>query len=82
MGPQSDKLKIELAFLLSKYISDVIPRIVLSNRQSISSSFRYKDDLPSALRSGVLYKYSCPQCASCYIGSSCRGLHTRISEHA
>ena len=58
-GPQSDNLKIELASLLSKYISDVAPRIVLSNRQSISSLFHYKDDHLCALRSGVVYKYCC-----------------------
>ena len=52
-APSLIKLKIELASSLSKYISDVTPRIVLSNRQSISSMFRYKDDLPCALRSGA-----------------------------
>ena len=77
----NSKLNLHLCFPNTS-VTYVTSRIVLSNRQNISSLFRYKDDLPCALRSGVVYKYRCTQCASCYIGSTCRRLHTRISEHA
>ena len=81
-GPQSDKLKFELSSLFSKYLSDVTPRIILNNGFTLSSLFQHKDKLSTALRSSVVYKFSCMQCMLVYIGSTCRRLHTRVSEHA
>ena len=81
-GPQSDKLKFELSSLFSKYVSDVTPRIILNNRFTLSSLFQHKDNLPTALRSSVVYKFSCMQWMSVYIGSTCHRLHIRVSEHA
>ena len=82
-GPQSDKLKFELSSLFIKYLSsDVTPRIILNNRFTLSSLFQHADKLPTALRSSVVCKFSCMQCMSVYIGSTCRRLHTRVSELA
>ena len=58
-GPQSDKYKFELSSLSCKYLSDVTPRIILNNRFTLSSLFQHKDKLPTALRSSVVYKFSC-----------------------
>ena len=81
-GPQSEKLKFELSSLFNKYLSGVTPRIILNNSFTLSSLFQHKDKLPTALRCYVLYKISCMQCMSVYIGSKCRRLHTRVPEHA
>ena len=47
----------------------------------IGSVFSSKDRLPNALRSFVVYKFTCAGCQSCYIGETRRHLATRIKEH-
>ena len=46
-----------------------------------SQLFPNKDKIPAKLISGVVYKYSCEQCSSCYIGETRRHFCTRIKEH-
>ena len=43
--------------------------------------FSSKDCLPVALKSFVVYKFTCAGCQSCYIGETKRHLPTRIKEH-
>ena len=81
-GPQSVKLAKELGSLLSKYFVQIDFQIVLVNASTIGSVFRFKDVLPVGMRSSLVYKYSCAQCASEYIGSTIRTLGTRAAEHA
>ena len=47
----------------------------------IGSLFSSKDRLPNALRSFVVYKFSCAGYQSCYIGKTRVHLATRIKEH-
>ena len=57
-------------------------KIVMPNKNSIGSLFRFKDHLPLNMLSSVVYKYSCAQCGSgTYAGSTTRALHMRIAEH-
>ena len=65
-----------MSSLFSKYLSDVTPRIILTNSFSLSSLFQHKDKILCSIQ---IY---CMQCMSVYIGSTCRRLHTRVSEHA
>ena len=81
-GVQSEKLKHELNVLLSKYFTEVNFRIVLTNNFRIGSFFHYKDPLPKAMQSSLVYKFSCSQCESEYVGSTIRNLYTRVGEHA
>ena len=53
----------------------------MDNPFKIGNFFRFKETLPSSLRSCVIYKYCCPQCGSEYAGSTARTLGCRISEH-
>ena len=48
---------------------------------TITKFFKFKDRLPTALCSGIVYKYSCGDCGATYVGKSQRHLKTRISEH-
>ena len=43
--------------------------------------FPFKDRIPFALRSHVVYKYKCQCCGALYVGQTRRHIHTRISEH-
>ena len=57
------------------------PRIILVNKFTISSFFKYKDTLPLMSRSSVIYKYVCSQCEAEYVGVTSRALHMRVAEH-
>jgi hypothetical protein len=56
-------------------------RIVFTSNNRIGTLLPFKDKIPLGLRSGVVYKFSCAACNSCYYGQTRRHLHTRISEH-
>ena len=43
--------------------------------------FSVKDRTPVALKSMVVYQFSCAGCNSCYIGETSRHFSTRIKEH-
>ena len=52
------------------------------NKFTIANFFPFKERLPMGLKSSVVYKFSCAQCASgTYIGSTTRATHMRIAEH-
>ena len=80
-GPYSERMKLELHKLLNKYFIDISPRIILVNKFTISSFFKYKDTLPLMSRSSVIYKYVCSQCEAEYVGVTSRALHMRVAEH-
>ena len=77
-GYQSEKLRFELSKLLSKYFSSIDFHIILVNNYKIGSLFPYKDKLPISL----VYKFSCRQCVTEYVGSTVCTLHTWVAEHA
>jgi hypothetical protein len=81
-GSQSDNLKRELTVLLSTYFPNISFQLIFVNTFKIGTFFRYKDDLPASLRSCLVYKFSCAQCASSYVGSTSRTLRVRQAEHA
>ena len=47
----------------------------------IGSLFSNKESLPNALRSFVVYEFTCAWCQSCYISKTRRDLATRIKEN-
>ena len=80
-GPQSEKLKIELQTLFTKFFPTLNIKLIFTNKFTISSFFRFKDSLPPMSRSSVVYKYGCPLCGDQYVGSTSRTLFVRASEH-
>ena len=40
-----------------------------------------KPPVEKMLKSGVVYKLTCPRCAACYVGQTGRHLQTRFQEH-
>ena len=80
-GQFSYQLRNTMSTLLRKTIPDVTFRFIFVNRNTIGSLFNTKDSLPALLCSRVVYKYQCTDCMSSYIGSTCRNLKIRISEH-
>ena len=82
VGHHSEKLREELTSLLSQYLPSIHFNPILINNFKIGSFFNYKDKIPKALRSSVIYKFSCERCSSEYAGSTTRSLLIRASEHA
>ena len=80
-GYQSDKMKFEIVSLIKTMFPTVKPFVILTNKRTIGSMFKYKDTVPKMFRSCVVYQYSCPPCGALYVGSTTRTLHTRVSEH-
>ena len=58
--------------LIGKYFLNAECKIVLVNKFTVSTFFNYKDKLPAGVRSTLVYKFSCAQCASTYTGSTGR----------
>ena len=81
LGYLSDKLKLELTSLFSKFCPQLNVLLIFKNDQTISSFFRVKEKIPLLLNSMVVYKYSCASCNASYIGSTTRRLFVRICEH-
>ena len=74
------KRKGGIVSLIGKYFLNAECKIVLVNKLTVGSYFNYKDKLPAGMRVSLVYKFSCAQCASTYIGSTGRMLRTRITE--
>ena len=80
-GKQSMKLKDEVESLLKKFYPFMNLRLVLRNNFRIGSLFNFKDIVPKACRSAVVYKFSCPSCEGTYIGSTYVRLYSRVCQH-
>ena len=77
-----DKFLINLSKIIKKYFYCVNPKLVLRNPRTIGSFFRFKDTVPTMMRSLVVYKYTCPRCnLGTYLGSTKRMLKVRIDSH-
>ena len=71
----------KLTNLVNDSFPDVNLRVMFKAPREIKSFFRFKDLIPKMKRSSVVYKISCLDCNSFYIGETKRHLHTRIQEH-
>ena len=80
-GIKSEDLKKELVSMLSKFYTYMDLRVILTNKNTIGSLFRFKDKVPMACRSSVVYIFSCASCDASYIGSTKRSLHCRVEQH-
>ena len=40
-----------------------------------------KSPVENGMRSGIVYKITCPRCKACYVGQSSRHLQSRFKEH-
>ena len=81
MGTESYDLKNEIIKLVKRHYPRVALRVILHNNNTIAKFFPFKDRVPDALRSLVVYKYSCGMCNATYVGKTKRHFESRICEH-
>ena len=67
--------------IFDKHIPQIQIHFVFYNNFKIRSFFRIKDSLPRALKSLVVYRFTCPKCSLGYIGSTKKSLSLRVKEH-
>ena len=82
-GQKSVILKTKLSQHLGEFFPQHNAHLVLVNPFTISSFFKFKDALPKALCSSVIYKFRCAEngTASEYFGLTTRRLADRVAEH-
>ena len=80
IGHYSKITQKRLTTIINRYCLPLEIKLVFS-QYKIKNLFSFKDPLPSHLKSGVVYKFTCAVCNSRYIGETMRHLSTRIKEH-
>ena len=70
----------KLKHLISVFCKDVDIKIVFSSFK-IKNFFSFKDPIPDALKSLVVYQFTFAGCNSRYIGETSRHFATRVKEH-
>jgi hypothetical protein len=80
-GHISYKIRNDLNAVLRNLFNHVDFHIILSNKFTIGSLFHIKENVPSDLRSCLIYNYQCSRCNARYIGSTIRSFKARRLEH-
>ena len=80
-GQHGLQIRTQLHKLHSKAYPHISIGFVFRPRCRLSDFFPFKDRIPFAMRSHVVYKYKCQCCDALYVGQTRRHIHTRISEH-
>ena len=70
IGNSSNHCKKQLLNIVNKYFPQVNLRCIFVNRNTVGSLFPFKDQIPLMMSSNIIYKYSCSQCQSTYIGET------------
>ena len=73
------RLSDELKFNLEKLKAPCRVIFTLKKLKTVLPSL--KSSVDKSLKSGVVYKITCPRCNLCYVGQTRRHLITRIKEH-
>ena len=81
LGSISWTVKNELVRTASNIVPFCNVKVVFKSSSRISSFFKFKDNFPKSLLSGVIYHYHCARCTSSYIGSTKRFWLKRLEEH-
>jgi hypothetical protein len=80
-GPESETIYTKLLNSLSDYYPQIKFNLALKNNFTIGSLFRFKDQVSSEVRSGIIYCYSCDSCKASYVGSTKRRFRERVDQH-
>ena len=80
IGSHSDAVQNKIKELSVQLCKDINIKLVFTTKK-ISSFFSTKDVIPSALRSHVVYNFTCASCNASYVGQTTRHFNVRVNEH-
>jgi hypothetical protein len=80
-GTHSLQIRTQINRLCRAAFPHLDIRFVFRSTKRLSTFFSFKDKIPKALKSGVVYSFTCRCCSASYVGQTTRHLHTRVSEH-
>ena len=80
IGSYSNNTKKKISELCKRFCKQTNIKVVFSPFK-ICDLFSAKDSLPNALKSYVVYKFTCAGCQSCYVSETKRHLPARLKEH-
>ena len=81
LGNMSQIVKTKLTKIMSKHMKFCKLRVIFQTNNRLKNYFRFKDFVPEALRSSLIYTFSCGSCTASYIGKTYRHFKVRVSEH-
>ena len=81
LGKQSNIIKTKLNKLFSELYPTARLKIIWTCGIKIGSYFKFKDVIPTHIRSLVVYKFTCSGCNTTYIGKTKRHYKIRMCEH-
>ena len=81
IGQISKITKIKIMKIMKKFCKNNINVNIVYNTCKIKSFFSLKDAVPKCFMSGVIYKFKCQECKSCYVGRSHKYFSDRQKEH-
>ena len=81
IGNFSHYIKNKLSKLCKEFCKENFNIKLVINSFKIKNYFSYKDPIPDALKSFLVYKFTCANCSSSYIGETCHHFKARIDEH-
>ena len=81
MGRLTLEIRTRLRNIISKRVPSCQLRLITRSTRRLRNIFHYKDLLPIALRSYVIYQYKCKNCNVLYYGKRDRHFNHRACEH-
>ena len=66
-GEESFRLRKNFKKLIKSYFPQIKLNIIFNNNFNIKSFFKFKEQIPNALKSNIIYKYKCNSCNATYI---------------
>ena len=76
LGTLSSKIQKQIRNVFHKTMPWSKIKLTFKTHTRISHLFRFKDPIPNALMSNIIYSYSCPSCNARYIGETDR--HSKV----
>ena len=81
LGSLSLKIRSQLQNLFRQNFRHCNLRIIFKPSVRLSSFFRFKDQIPKFLQSGLVYRFKCSGCNATYYGKTKRHFKVRMCEH-
>ena len=83
--PYLGKLSLQIRTRIYCIMKNKFPychiRFAFQTKCKISNFFKFKDKIPSFLRSGIVYKFQCGSCNATYYGKTKHHFKVRMCEH-